>query len=306
MYAGPVVDAHHHFWRKDDLPWLSGPPLPRIFGEYSAIRRDYTLEEFVAETRACGVSRSVYVQANWPPERSVEEVRWVRQEAQRNGFPVAIVGYADLSRPDVGELLDRELETPGVRGIRQQLHWHTKEPYKFASAPDVFASAAWRHGLRELRSRQLLFELQVFAGQMAQAARLVSDFPDVQFVLLHAGMLEDRSPEGWQLWRKGMRELAAHENVCTKLSALGTFERTCSEALWKPVVQETLEIFGAGRCLYGSNFPIEKLWTSYTTLFDTMRKLLEQLSPDEQRGIFSDNASRLYFPHFAGLKAQLA
>ncbi len=296
MYRGPVVDAHHHFWRKDDLPWLSGPPLPRIFGEYSAMRRDYPLDEFIAEARPCGVSRSVYVQANWAADRSVEEVRWVRAEAERAGFPVAIVGYADLSEPDVGRLLDRELETPGLRGIRQQLHWHTRDLYRFASAPDLFGTAEWRRGLRALQSRGLLFELQVFAGQMAQASKLVSDFPDVQFVLLHAGMLEDRSAAGWELWRKGMRELAAHDNVCTKLSALGTFERACSEALWSAVVHETLEIFGTQRCLYGSNFPIEKLWTSYTTLFDAMRRLLDGLSGDEQRSVFWENASRLYFP----------
>jgi predicted TIM-barrel fold metal-dependent hydrolase len=296
MYAGPVVDAHHHFWRKDDLPWLAGPPLPRIFGEYSAIRRDYTLEEFIAETRPCDVNRSVYVQANWLAERSVEEVRWVQQEAERNGFPVAIVGYADLSRPEVGEVLDRQLKTPGLRGIRQQLHWHTNPLYKFASAPDLFDTADWRRGLREVQSRGLLFELQVFAGQMAKATELASAFPDATFVLLHAGMLEDRSPQGWRLWRKGMRELAARENVCTKLSGLGTFERTCSETLWKPVVYETLEIFGAKRCLYGSNFPIEKLWTSYGTLFNTMRGLLKHLSQDEQSSIFWNNASRLYFP----------
>jgi predicted TIM-barrel fold metal-dependent hydrolase len=296
VYDGPVIDAHHHFWRKDDLPWLAGPPLPRIFGEYSAIRRDYGLAEFIAETRPCRVERSVHVQANWPPERSVDEVRWVRSEAERNGFPLAIVAYADLSRPDVAALLDRELETPGVRGIRQQLHWHTNTLYKFASAPDLFNSREWRRGMQELQSRGLLFELQVFAGQMALAADLVAAFPGVRFVLLHAGMLEDRSPEGWALWRKGMRALAAHDNVCTKLSALGTFERRCSAALWKPVVHQTLEIFGPDRCLYGSNFPIEKLWTSYATLFGTMRELLGHLSADEQRSIFWDNAARLYFP----------
>ena len=104
--------------------------------------------------------------------------------------------------------------------------------------------------------RGLLFELQVFAGQMAASARLVRDFPQVTFVLMHAGMLEDRSPDGWTRWRAGMRALAAAPNVHVKLSGLGTFARACSVELWSPVIRETVELFGPARCMFGSNFPM--------------------------------------------------
>ena len=97
-----VIDAHHHVWRQADLAWLQGPPQPRIFGEYAAIRRDYPIEEYAAEARAAGVVRSVYVQTNWPAGREEEEVAWVQAEADRHGFPHAIVGYADLAAPTVG------------------------------------------------------------------------------------------------------------------------------------------------------------------------------------------------------------
>ena len=70
----PIVDAHHHLWRKADLPWLSGPMLPRIFGEYEAIRRDYLIEEFRQDMEPCGVVRSVYVQTNWPQAGALDEV----------------------------------------------------------------------------------------------------------------------------------------------------------------------------------------------------------------------------------------
>src|SRR6202043_1043916 len=105
---------------------------------------------------------------------------------------------------------------------------------------------------REVQARGLMFELQVFAGQMPDAAGLARDFPDLTFILLHAGMAEDRSADGWTLWRSGMRQLAACPNVMAKISGLGTFEHACSEASWRPVIEQAVDLFGPGRCLFGS------------------------------------------------------
>ena len=85
-----VLDAHHHFWRQQDLPWLQGEMQPRIFGEYRSIMRNYPIEEFLADAGPLGVVGSVYVQANWPPERAVDEAAWVQAEADRAGAELAI------------------------------------------------------------------------------------------------------------------------------------------------------------------------------------------------------------------------
>ena len=130
---------------------------------------------------------------------------------------------------------------------------------------------AWRKGLDEVRRRGLMFELQVFASQMPDAVKLVRDYPDVTFVLLHAGMLEDRSDAGWARWRAGMQQLAACPNVVVKLSGLGTFDRACSAERWRPVIEATIDLFGPDRCMFGSNFPIEKLWTDYASSRDRAR-----------------------------------
>jgi hypothetical protein len=171
------------------------------------------------------VVRSVYVQTNWPPGREVEEVGWAQSVADRHGFPHAIVGYADLAAASLEPTLDQMMKHARLRGIRQQLHWHDTRRYRFAARADLMDDPAWRRGLGEVARRGLLFELQVFAGQMEAGARLVRDFPQATFVLLHAGMLEDTSPDGWARWRAGLRGLAAAPNVCVKLSGLGTFAR---------------------------------------------------------------------------------
>ena len=290
----PIIDAHHHIWRVAKVPWLDGPQLPRIFGDYSALRRDYSVGELIDDIKSSNVVKSVYIQINVAPGDEVEEVEWVQSVADANGFPHGIVGYADLAAPDLAATLDRQLACANLRGIRQQLHWHEKSLYRFAPRPDLMNDPAWRAGLRELEKRSLLFELQVFAGQMTDAAKLAEDFPRITFVLLHAGMLEDRSADGWAAWRKGMRALAARPNVVVKLSGLGTFEHRCSTELWWPVIRETVDFFGPERCLYGSNYPIEKLWTSYENIVAVMKECLSGLPRAAQRAIFFDNAERVY------------
>ena len=119
-----IIDAHHHIWRRRDLPWLDGPMQPRIFGPYEAIRRDYLIDEYLADLAGTGVTKSVYVQCNWPKDRFEDEVAYVQQAAHETGFPQAIVGYADFLASDVRPQLDRLTKYPGMRGLRMQLQWH--------------------------------------------------------------------------------------------------------------------------------------------------------------------------------------
>lgn len=291
---GGIIDAHHHIWRQRDLAWLQGEMQPRIFGEYRAIMRDYPIEEFRDDAAPCGVVRSIYVQANWPAGREVEEAAWVAGEAARAGMVGAIVGFADFARPEVDETLARLRAVPGLRGIRQQLHWHANPLYRFAPRPDLSDDPAWRAGFARLAGTGLVFELQVFAGQAEPAERLVRDFPDQVFVLEHAGMLEDRSAQGLAAWRGMLRRLAARPNCLAKLSGLGTFLRAARVADWRPVVAEAVQAFGPDRCMFGSNFPIEKLWTSYAGLMEVFAACIDDLGEAERRAVLHDTAARVY------------
>ena len=294
MKAIPTVDGHHHVWRLRDLTWLSGPQVPRIFGTYEPLCRDYTIEEFKSDIASSDVVQSVYVQTNWPAGQSLDEARWVQSVADASGWPHANVAHADLADPDVGALLARLAELPLTRGIRQQIHWHANPQYSFASRPDLMNDRQWRSGLSLLTQLGLLFELQIFTSQMADGARLARAFPDTTFVLEHAGMLEDRSREGWERWREGMRQLAKERNVYVKLSGLGTFERTCSKELMRPVILETVEMFGPNRCMFGSNFPIEKIWTSYAELLAAYQSVLADFSLQERNEIMGNTAATVY------------
>ena len=290
------VDAHHHIWRVQDLPWLSGPMIPRIFGPYESLQgRDYLAAEYGASAAEHGFTQSVYVQANWPLDRSLDEVRWVQAVHEATGWPSAVIGSADLFDPDAPETMrEQAARSPLVRGTRLQLHWHDREEYRFATGPARMREPAFRQNMAVVQELGWVFELQVFPGQMADAADLVSAFPDTTFVLVHAGMLVDTEDRAVRTWEAGLRELAQLDNVVVKLTGQGTFVHRVDPALIGLVADQVLEFFGPRRAMFGTNFPIEKLWTSMAVLLDAWRTALSGLSSEEQASVLAETARTVY------------
>jgi predicted TIM-barrel fold metal-dependent hydrolase len=289
-----IVDSHHHVWRTKDMPWLSGPMVPRIFGPYEPIKRDYLIDEYIADATSGGITQSVYVQANWPLDQVLAEVRWLASLNEETGWPTAVVGSADLFSPDAVDVMKRQAELPVVRGTRLQLHWHEREEFRFASAPDRMKDPVLRRNIASLEELGWVFELQVFPGQMADAAALVAAVPDVTFVLVHAGMLTDRASDTVREWRDGLARLAQLPNVVVKLTGQGTFTRSLDPSFIAFVAEETLGWFGPDRAMFGTNFPVEKLWTSMPPLVAAWRDALAHLPAADQAAIFAGTARRVY------------
>jgi predicted TIM-barrel fold metal-dependent hydrolase len=291
MSAIPVIDSHFHIWRQADLPWLKGPMQPRIFGPYEPIRRDYPITEYLADARSSGVAQSVYVQANWATGNAVEEAAFVAQASDQSGFPIAIIAYADMLADDARTQLDKLARNTRVRGIRMQLHWHENPLYRFAKEPDLARNATLQRNIARLADYGWSFDLQVFAEQMTGAAELATACPAVTFILQHAGMLENVSNAGITAWEQAMAALAQQPNVVCKLSGLGTFLRRNDADHVAQVAREVLALFGADRCLFGSNFPIEKLWTNYGDLLAVHWAAVPEHA---RQAVFNTTARRVY------------
>lgn len=289
-----IVDAHHHIWPQADLPWLNGPMQPRIFGPYESIMRDYPMTEFVADCADTGVSRSVYVQANWAPERHVDEVAWVQAAAEEHGLIHGIVAYADFTVEDVRTQLDKLVPFSLMRGVRQQLHWHENPLYRFAPHANLALDPVVQKNVARLADYGWSFDLQVFDQQMPGARQLAEAAPDVRFILQHAGMLEDNSEAGRERWRSNLTVLAEAPNVYSKLSAFGTFIHRNDPAHIKQMIEDAVGVFGADRCLFGSNFPIEKIWTDYHSLLNAFMAGSAGLGESKQRQLFHDTAAFVY------------
>jgi predicted TIM-barrel fold metal-dependent hydrolase len=285
------VDAHHHIWRVQDLPWLSGPMIPRIFGPYQALqKRDYTARDYVADVTSHGFLQSVYVQCNWPLEHSVDEVHWVHHQHELTGWPDAIVGSADLFDPHAGATLEAQAKaSPLMRGTRLQLHWHENPDFRFQPAPDRMLDPTFNENLELLTELRWLFELQVFPNQLAYAKQLVESHPDLTFVLIHAGM-----PIAGEPWREALAALAAYPNVYVKLSGQGTFIHRVDPALIKTVTTEVLSTFGPERAMFGSNFPVESLWTDFSSLIQAWLGVLAEFPIEAQADVLGRTARRVY------------
>jgi predicted TIM-barrel fold metal-dependent hydrolase len=293
-YNGPVIDTHHHIWRRKDVAWLADPPIPRMFGDYFGLRRDYPVEEWINDVAPQGVVKSVHVTAMWGPDRALDETRWLQSVADKHGFPHGIVCNANLANPAIEAALKAQKQFPNLRGVRQMLYWDADPIRQAASRADYCNDADFRRGFALLEKYDLSFELQVYTGQAAYAAELVKAFPKVRMILVHAGMLTDRAPAMIEQWRSALTTLAAFPNLHVKLSGLGMYSSGLTLPQARQVIRDTIQIFGVGRAIYGSNFPLEKLHASYADFFGVYRTVLAEYTEAEQRQVLHDNAVKFY------------
>lgn len=291
-----AIDSHFHIWRQKDQPWLMGPMVPRIFGPYEPIRRDYAIEEFLDDQRGSGVEKGVYVQTNWAKEDFETEVAFVSDVATRTGWPHAIVGYADMTVDDVRPQLDRLAKYPLLRGVRMQLHWHETPPFRFAASPDQVIAPNVRANVRRLKDYGLSFDLQLFPAQMRDGLQLVGENPGTNFILTHCGMLTADDEATVRAWENGLRTLAEAPNFYAKLSGLGTFVHGNDAALIALIYDAAIGILGSERLMFGSNFPIEKLWTSHADLIAAHRAAVAKHGATHEANIFWNTAARVYRP----------
>ena len=294
LYSGPMIDTHHHIWRRKDVGWLADPPVPRMFGDYFGLRRDYGVEEWMNDIVPEGAVKSVHVTAMWGPGKEVEETRWLQSVADKHGFPHGIVCNANLADPGLEAQLTEQKTFPGLRGVRQMLYWDNIVLRQAATRPDLCNTPDFRRGFALLEKLDLHFELQIFSGQAAYAVELIKAFPNVRFILVHAGMLADRSPVAIEQWRRALTSIAAFPNVHVKLSGIGMFSNGVTEGQVRQVVRDCIQMFGIDRTIYGSNFPLEKLAASYADYFAHYRKTMSEYPDAEQRKVFHDNAMKFY------------
>lgn len=292
----PVIDSHFHIWRKADQPWLNGPMVPRIFGPYEPIRRDYPIEEYLGDRAGLDVVKGVYVQTNWAKADFEKEVAWLSDTAKATGWPHAIVGFTDMTVDDVRPQLDRLKNYPLVRGVRMQLHWHEVPEYRFAPDPRQVLDPVVRKNIGRLKDYGYSFDLQLFPAQMQDGAELVAENPDTDFILTHCGMLTDDKPETVTAWKTGLSHFRDLPNFHAKLSGLGTFVHRNDPALISLIVDGAIEILGSHRLTFGSNFPIEKLWTTYTEVLSAHRAAVEKHGTKAVADVFHDTANKVYRP----------
>ncbi len=300
----PAIDAHHHLWdlAANHYPWLTPGAGPPPFPNFESLCRDYLVSDFQTDTARQAIVKSVHVQAEHDEADPVRETAWLQSVADRpesGGFPHAIVAFADLSEHGVEKILEGHREHRNLRGIRQMLNFDPRAAAAPARNPlekrkNLLADERFLASFGLLRKFGLSFDMQLFPWQATEAASLVAAHPDTQFVLNHTLMPMDRSDAGLAIWRDGLATLARFENVAIKISGLGMSATGWNTEQSRRLVGETLEHFGSARCLFGSNFPVDRMMIDYDTPWQVFREAIAGYSADEQRALLVGNAERVY------------
>jgi predicted TIM-barrel fold metal-dependent hydrolase len=292
-----VVDPHFHLWDLEHTayPWLSAqPPWDGIAGDITSIARSYLIDDYVADQGCWQVHQSVHVEAGYDPRDPVGETRWLQQSADKQRMPDGIVAAAALQEPEVERILAGHCEYPNVRGIRQNLNWHENPAKTVLGRSDMMTDSAWLAGFALLDKYDLSFDLQIYPSQMQDAGRLAARHPRTHIILNHAGMPIDRDDEGIALWHAGMQALARQPNVSVKISGLGMMDWNWTTEAIRPFVLRTIDYFGVDRCMFASNFPVDRLYGSFERLYDAFAEIVRDFREDELRRLFGRTAAHIY------------
>lgn len=289
----PFVDAHVHLWDFDHIayPWLT-PPFSEDGpnGSVEPIARTYLLDDYLADATGWNVRGIVHVDAGAAPQAALAETEWLQAMADARGMPNAIIAFAALDDPQVDTLLAAHARHPAVRGIRHIVNWHP-DPRRSYTPRDVTRDEAWARGFGLLGRHGLSFDLQAYPGQFFGLAGLIAHHPEVQVILNHAGMAV---PGEWDMWRAGMAALAVLPNVAVKISGMGFTHRPWSRADIQPYILQTIDLFGAERVMFASDFPTDKLFGSFAAHLDAYDACTASFSDGERSALFAGNANRLY------------
>jgi L-fuconolactonase len=306
----PIVDAHHHFY--DRPGWR------------------YLADDYLADARSGHrILGSVYMQAltryrvEGPDAlKPVGETEYVVASTSGGGSPKVahgIVGHADLRLgADVRQTLEAHVEAGRgrFRGVRHLTVWDADSSLLnpiSASPPGLLMDSSFREGVAQLAPLGLSYDAWLFFSQLDELIDLAKSFPQTTIILNHCGGVvrigayADRGPEWFEIWRRSIHALAKLPNVCVKLGGLGMringfgFEKAAtppsSEALarsWKPWIETCIEAFGTNRCMFESNFPVDKGSYSYAVGWNAFKRLAKDATVAEKQALFEGTASHIY------------
>lgn len=271
-----MIDSHHHLWNYnlEEFGWI----------EDDIIRRSFLSPELDTLLAENNVTGAVAVQAR----TSIEENDFLLSEAANSNTIKAVVGWVDLKSSNVGEQLDRYAAHPLFKGVR--------EISQGAADADFFTNDAFNAGIREITKRDLTYDVLIFQPQIQAATDFIDAHPNQRFVLDHAAKPEISASSFPDTWEKGIRDMAQREHLVCKVSGLVTEVRDSSwdTDLMRQYFDVLLDAFGPSRLMFGSDWPVSLLASSYGSWKDTVSDLTSTLSKDEQHSIFNSTAANYY------------
>ena len=271
------IDSHQHFWHYCEVKhsWIND--------QMSAIKKNFLPEDLHLELQDKGIDGCVAVQA----DQNEAETEFLVSEAKKHDFIKGVVGWVDLRADNIEDRLEHYAEENKIKGFR---HVVQDEP-----DPDFMMLPKFQNGISKLEKFGFTYDILIFPNQLHAALDTVMKFPNQKFVIDH--IAKPNIKEGHiNEWEKGMKAIAAHENVSCKLSGMVT------EADWinwkqedfNPYLDSVLDMFGVDRVMYGSDWPVSLIEWTYGEVKGIIDTYTENFSATEKEKIYGKNAIEFY------------
>jgi predicted TIM-barrel fold metal-dependent hydrolase len=280
-----IVDSHFHLWdlKRLHYSWLTDEIVStHVIGDYTPICRNYLLSDYLVDTSAFGVVKAVHVQAATGHPNPVDETAWLQDVSDTAKFTIGIIGYADLREQACERVLDAHMQHANFKGVRM------------LNQPGLLEDPAFRRGMHAVAARNLIYAIDADAPNMAGAISLVEEFPGVQFVLDHVGFPKSTSFDYFEKWKLAIATLARAPNIACKISGLSMIYHEPTAELFRPWVHHACASFGVERCLFGSDWPVDGLFSDFATLLKCYSEALPPMTSADRHAFFAGNAERIY------------
>ncbi len=287
----PIIDTHMHLWdlKHPELKWvwLDKDAIHPILGNIDAIKSvGFQIHDLWAEARFSNISGFVHVQAAIGSPNPVTETVWLTQMAKDSPVPMRIIGDCALASEKAISQLETHMQSPLFVGIRD----FNAEP--LLASKEI--NSNYEKSLEFLAKNNLVFDLDCEWPNMAEALKLANRHPNLKIVLQHIGFPRKRDEQYFQNWKKSINELAKAPNIVMKLSGIGMTDPRFTKESLRKWAESSAEAFGPDRCVMGSNWPVDRLFSSYATIIEFMREYISTYSSNEQEKITSLNALKIY------------
>ena len=293
----PIIDAHQHFWNleRNYYPWLCDPdPIPFRYGDYSALRQNYLPPDYRRDAASFRIAKTVHMEAEWDRDDPTAETRWLESVNREHGLPSACIAHAEFDRSDIDAVLAGHAQSPLVRGVRHKPKAANDPRDARRGAPGSMDDPRWRSGYAMLEGHRFSYDLQTPWWHLDAAAALAADFPHTPLIINHTGLPADRSADGLADWRRALETAARQPNVFIKISGLGRRGEPWTLEANGPTIRDAIAIFGTDRCMFASNYPVDRLTASFDTIYRGFFAAVADRDIAEQLQLFHDNAVRVY------------
>lgn len=271
-----IIDTHQHFWKYDPVnySWIND--------EMQVIRRDFLPGDLALVVNEEKLLGTVAVQA----DQTEAETDWLLQLAAKNDFIKGVVGWVDLRSSNIEERLQHYQRFSKLKGFRHVLQ---------GEEPSFMLQESFLNGISKLNEYGFAYDILIFPQHLEAALQLVKQFPQQRFVVDHVAKptIKDGKIDEW---KTGMQQLAKHKNVYCKISGMVTeadWKNWTAEQL-KPYIDVVVESFGIDRIMYGSDWPVCLVASTYNKWIETVKDYFSAYSAEDQEKVFSGNAIKFY------------